>query len=117
MSMLAPAVEFAAASTTSANSTTVERSTGSKPAAPRKRFHCAKPRRRAPFGRMGTVISHKWQARRFTRILAEPARHEAWTVLMHHESSRTSTLLLIGASRGLGYAMAAEFGARDWQVV
>lgn len=36
---------------------------------------------------------------------------------MHHESSRTSTLLLIGASRGLGYAMAAEFVARDWQVV
>ena len=29
----------------------------------------------------------------------------------------TGTILLIGASRGLGYAMAAEFLKRGWNVV
>lgn len=33
----------------------------------------------------------------------------------HNQSS--SSILLIGASRGLGHAMAAEFAARDWNVV
>lgn len=36
---------------------------------------------------------------------------------MTPESSLRKTVLLIGASRGLGYAMAAEFLNRDWNVV
>lgn len=36
---------------------------------------------------------------------------------MHQDSSSKQTLLLIGASRGLGYAMVGEFLARRWNVV
>lgn len=36
---------------------------------------------------------------------------------MHDPSSPSPTLLLIGASRGLGYALAEEFLARGWNVV
>lgn len=35
----------------------------------------------------------------------------------HANNAETPTLLLIGASRGLGYAMAAEFLKRGWDVV
>jgi NAD(P)-dependent dehydrogenase (short-subunit alcohol dehydrogenase family) len=34
-----------------------------------------------------------------------------------NKSDTTRSILIIGASRGLGYAMAAEFLARDWDVV
>lgn len=33
------------------------------------------------------------------------------------KSARPKTILLVGASRGLGFAMAAEFVARDWNVI
>jgi len=36
---------------------------------------------------------------------------------MHRTSAHTSTVLLIGASRGLGHAMAAEFLKKGWHVV
>ena len=36
---------------------------------------------------------------------------------MSHTSIRTPTVLLIGASRGLGHAMAAEFVEKGWHVV
>lgn len=36
---------------------------------------------------------------------------------MTHPSGRTPTILLIGASRGLGHAMAAEFLKKGWNVV
>jgi NAD(P)-dependent dehydrogenase (short-subunit alcohol dehydrogenase family) len=45
--------------------------------------------------------------------------HRPKETLMYSDSSRDTpgTILLIGASRGLGLAMAAEFVKRGWQVV
>jgi NAD(P)-dependent dehydrogenase (short-subunit alcohol dehydrogenase family) len=36
---------------------------------------------------------------------------------MHHASTQSSAVLLIGASRGLGHAMAVEFVRKGWRVV
>ena len=36
---------------------------------------------------------------------------------MHHASTHTPAILIIGASRGLGHAMAAEFLKKEWHVV
>ena len=37
--------------------------------------------------------------------------------MMNHPDQQSRTILLVGASRGLGQAMAAEFVKKDWQVV
>jgi NAD(P)-dependent dehydrogenase (short-subunit alcohol dehydrogenase family) len=52
--------------------------------------------------------------RKSSNLKARPDRQEN---LAMPTSNPTQTILLIGASRGLGYAMAAEFAERGWNVV
>jgi NAD(P)-dependent dehydrogenase (short-subunit alcohol dehydrogenase family) len=58
---------------------------------------------------MAIAVPLRWPSLR-DAVLRE--RHQAMA-----ETPANKTILLIGASRGLGYAMAAEFVARGWNVV
>lgn len=50
-------------------------------------------------------------------VLLMPTSAKVSTVPLFRSRRQPSTILIVGASRGLGYAMAAEFLKRKWNVV
>src|SRR5450432_737529 len=62
---------------------------------------------------LGTALVTSRALRTEPRSLAPPQPNGSFAMT----NQSTKTLLLIGASRGLGYAIAEEYLKRGWQVV